>query len=370
MPWAAGIYTKWNGSGGWASDAAANIGIEAGRHDTQDTDFQDGINACLAKNGSNSATGNLNLGNNKLTNIATGTLSQDAVNLAQVQAGINIQSAAPNYSISRFSADSSGAQITLQKSRNSVVGSNTIVNNGDTIGILDFAGADGSTYTSATRISAIIDAAPGATNDMPGAMLFSTTPDGSGTPVERMRITNAGYLCVGTSTAQALCTVRTASTTLVPLVARVGVSSALSTPAAFFAKEDNDNTTSNVYIRFLYNAYANGNGQINGNGSNQAAFGSYSDIRLKENVTDLPSQFAALLALRPVEFDYKDNSGHQLGFIAQEVEEIYPDLVSEADDGMKMLTGLGKNEARLIKGFQELAAKVKELEDRIAILEA
>jgi|694.fasta_scaffold20549_5 hypothetical protein len=79
MPWAAGTYTKGNNAtGGWAGDAAVNIGIEAGRHDTQDNDFATGISQCLNKDGSNAATGNLNLGTNKITNLGAPTSANDA----------------------------------------------------------------------------------------------------------------------------------------------------------------------------------------------------------------------------------------------------------------------------------------------------
>lgn len=89
MPWGSGSYTKGNaGTGGWAGDAAGGIGIEAGRHDTQDNDFAAGINQCLNKDGSNSATGNLNLGGtNKIISLAAGTAATDAATLAQVQSG-------------------------------------------------------------------------------------------------------------------------------------------------------------------------------------------------------------------------------------------------------------------------------------------
>ncbi len=74
--------------------------------------------------------------------------------------------------------------------------------------------------------------------------------------------------------------------------------------------------------------------------------------------------------MRPVEFDYieSEGGGHQLGFIAQEVQAVYPDLVGERADGMLTLTDLNKNDARLIKAFQELAAKVTALEAEIAAL--
>jgi hypothetical protein len=86
--WAAGSYSKGNsGTGGWVGDASLGIGIEAGRHDTQDNDFATGINQCLNKDGSNAATGNLNLGGFKYTNAAAATLRTDLPQVAQVQDG-------------------------------------------------------------------------------------------------------------------------------------------------------------------------------------------------------------------------------------------------------------------------------------------
>jgi hypothetical protein len=86
MAWSGGTYRKGNYStNGWTGDASLGIGIEAGRHDTQDDDFMNGINQTLNKDGSNSATGNLNIGSNRLTNVAAGTARTDAINLSQVQ---------------------------------------------------------------------------------------------------------------------------------------------------------------------------------------------------------------------------------------------------------------------------------------------
>jgi FtsZ-binding cell division protein ZapB len=59
-------------------------------------------------------------------------------------------------------------------------------------------GYDGSAWQSAASINVATDAAPGAT-DMPGRITFSTTPDGSATLAERMRITNAGLVGIGTT---------------------------------------------------------------------------------------------------------------------------------------------------------------------------
>jgi hypothetical protein len=129
-------------------------------------------------------------------------------------------------------------------------------------------------------------------------------------------------------------------------------------------------SSSQVYASFAYNSGANGNGTITGAGVGAAQFTANSDIRLKENIVNLAPQLANIMALRPVEFDYKLEKAHQIGFIAQEVREIYPDLIGETKDGYLTLGGLSKNDSRLIKAIQELKALVDAQAVRIAALEA
>ena len=137
-------------------------------------------------------------------------------------------------------------------------------------------------------------------------------------------------------------------------------------------KSSATNTTSQYFVQFTVNNQATGSGSITANGASQAAFGSFSDRRLKENIVDLPSQLSNILALRTVEFDYieSEGGGHQIGFIAQEVKEIYPDLVGEREDGMHTLTDLNKNDARLIKAIQEMHTLIQEQQALITQLQA
>lgn len=373
MVWSGGTYTKGNaGTGGWTGDASLGIGIEAGRHDTQDNDFATGINQCLNKDGSNAATGNLNLGGFKITNMGTGTLSNDATTLAQVQSGINTQSTTLSISNTQFSADTTAAIFALQKSRGATVGTNTIVASGDSIGSLTFAGANGTSFTNAAAITAQVDGTPGASNDMPGRLVFSTTADGSGTLTERMRIDNGGRTAVnGSTTSPGNTQFYAVSSTASRAAGRFYTSGTGddATPALFLDKQSTVNTTAQVFIQCTINAQGTAQGQINANGASQLAFGTFSDQRLKENIKDLPNQLSSIISLRPVEFDYKNGSGHQIGFIAQEVQDIYPDLVNADAQGMLNLSGLGKWEARLVKAIQELNAKVETLEARVAELE-
>jgi trimeric autotransporter adhesin len=191
---------------------------------------------------------------------------------------------------------------------------------------------------------------------------------------ESMRIDSLGNLLVGTTTSSAPLAIGKAAVTAA--TGQLGLFS----PTAFdsnisgisITKFANDSTTAQVLIRFLMNQGGTGQGQINANGANTAAFGSYSDRRLKENIEDLPSQLENIMALRPVEFDYLESmgGGHQIGFIAQEVNEIYPDLVSEDENGMLTLTDMNKNDARLIKAIQELKAELDTVKAELATLKA
>lgn len=88
MSWSGGTYSKGNNAtGGWTGDASLGIGIEAGRHDTQDNDFATGINNCIAKDGQNAATADLPMGGFKHTNVANATARNNYAAVGQVQDG-------------------------------------------------------------------------------------------------------------------------------------------------------------------------------------------------------------------------------------------------------------------------------------------
>jgi len=179
---------------------------------------------------------------------------------------------------------------------------------------------------------------------------------------ESMRIDSSGNVRVGTTTgnSDAKSTIYGGATD--------------SSPCIELFKGSTTNTTAQVFARFQVAQATTpvASGSITSNGAASATFTAWSDIRLKENIVDLPSQLANIMALRPVEFDYigyENGEGHQLGFIAQEVQEIYPDLVGEGADGMLMLSDMNKNDARLIKCIQELKAIIDTQATRIAALE-
>lgn len=64
------------------------------------------------------------------------------------------------------------------------------------VGVLGFYGSDGTNWIQQAAIKSEVDGTPGS-NDMPGNLIFATTPDGNVDPVERMRITEDGKVGIG-----------------------------------------------------------------------------------------------------------------------------------------------------------------------------
>ena len=91
-----------------------------------------------------------------------------------------------------------------------------------------------------------------------------------------------------------------------------------------------------------------------------------SDERLKDNVVKIGDPLMKLSELRGVEFDWNDNKEvfageHSYGVIAQEVEKVLPEIVTERGDGYKAV----KYELivpLLIESIKELHKKVEHIE--------
>ena len=88
-----------------------------------------------------------------------------------------------------------------------------------------------------------------------------------------------------------------------------------------------------------------------------------SDERLKDNIEPLTGTLEKLDKLRPVEFDWREDAkkdGHDVGLIAQEVEQIYPEMVTEKN-GIKHIS------------YQKLTplllSAIKDLNERLTMLE-
>jgi hypothetical protein len=99
-----------------------------------------------------------------------------------------------------------------------------------------------------------------------------------------------------------------------------------------------------------------------------------SSARFKRDIRDMGDASAGLLRLRPVSFRYKQDPNRtlQYGLIAEEVERVYPELVTHDDDGKlegvryELLPALLLNEVRkLAKENQQKDARIAGLQRQI-----
>ena len=212
-------------------------------------------------------------------------------------------------------------------------------------------------------------------NDANGAFIVNTNA------TERARITSGGYFKAsndGTydgSTSSYHELRNTANTNTVVVSA---------TNASYTSDVINIATTrgANQGYNFI-NALANGNGQfqVRGDGTifaQNTTVQSLSDVRTKENIVNALDGLNVILALRPVRFDFKQGFGNdrknQLGFIAQEVETVFPDAVDKssdttADGDFLKTMGSAALIPVLVKAIQEQQALIQSLTARVALLE-
>ena len=99
-----------------------------------------------------------------------------------------------------------------------------------------------------------------------------------------------------------------------------------------------------------------------------------SDRTLKENIRDLETGLTQVMALKPRRFDWKNGDAQNVaGFVAQEVEEVLPELVTDykySDTETKKSLKMGDILPTLVKAIQEQQAIITALTARVAALES
>jgi hypothetical protein len=113
-----------------------------------------------------------------------------------------------------------------------------------------------------------------------------------------------------------------------------------------------------------------GAGGIASSAGGTPSFVSASDAALKDNIQDHGSELNNVMAIQTRVWDWKDEAkGSGEGVVAQELEQTaWSDLVSDGEDGYKMVSGLGVVETRLIKALQEAVTRIETLEAEVTAL--
>jgi hypothetical protein len=203
--------------------------------------------------------------------------------------------------------------------------------------------------------------------DSAGHLAFYANGSSSSTLSERMRIDSSGNLLVGTSSSSAS--------------SGEGVKFRIESNAKTISTTSNRSTSADEGITMwstganAWRFYVGWGGKINATSNTIQAI---SDQRFKENIRDLDDGLSKVMELRPRKFDWKEGKGADIkddrGFIAQEFEEVFPDLVGvwkdEPPEGEEPYKAVSQDLIpTLVKAIQELSAKNDALEVRITTLE-
>jgi hypothetical protein len=194
---------------------------------------------------------------------------------------------------------------------------------------------------------------------------------------ERMRIDSSGNVLVNTTTEGAGAGFATkvaisGGDALLSKTAGLGATDAF--PARFWHNATSGN---NLFVSFATETSYTSRGSIDYNrGANQTRYNTSSDQRLKENIVDAPSAIDLINSVKIRSFDWKETGFHvDYGVIAQELNEVAPDAVSEGidnEDGtIKQSWGVDTSVLvpALIKSIQEQQTIINDLTARITALE-
>ena len=182
-----------------------------------------------------------------------------------------------------------------------------------------FNGYNGSGFRNAAQILAEVDGTPtssGDDTDMPGALVFKTSEDGTNVPAENLRITSTG---------------------------RVGIG--ITTPTSKL------HVTGDAIISGVVTA---------------TDFDATSDIRLKTNIQPIDDPIAKVVQIEGVSFNWKKDDRPALGVIADQVEKILPQLVHGDDPKTVNYNGLV---GLLIEVVKDQQKQIDTLNERISKLE-
>jgi hypothetical protein len=98
---------------------------------------------------------------------------------------------------------------------------------------------------------------------------------------------------------------------------------------------------------------------------NAASFTSRSSIRYKKDIRPLQDSLAKVNSLNGVSYVWKETKKADLGLIAEEVNEVYPELVHKTETDEVEGIDYGKLTAVLIEAVKELTGRVQTLEKQL-----
>jgi hypothetical protein len=269
-------------------------------------------------------------------------------------AAITIQGESNNERIQVRSLGGGGGQsvVTLLSARGTVA-TPTATQSGDTLGYYQLGGYNGSSYIRGAWVSGIADGNWSGSNQG-SAIQFATTPNGSTTIAERMRIDSSGNLLVGVTSGS-------------------NYKMHLSSGSGAYIQQNITSQSQAYALNFINSTGQCGYIFLNGS---TTSYVTSSDYRLKENIAPMKDALAKVAQLKPCTYVWKASGEASQGFIAHELQAVIPDCVTGEKDavdenGNPRYQGIDTSflVATLTAAIQEQTAIITELKTRIEALE-
>ena len=138
-----------------------------------------------------------------------------------------------------------------------------------------------------------------------------------------------------------------------------------------------------IYYQSASHVFRNASGtntaQVDGSGNfvalaNITAYGSPSDIKLKENIEVIDNALDKVKQLKGITYTLKSDGNRLTGLIAQDLEKVLPEAVYTSETIPDEINGIeaeehlairyGNTVGLLVEAIKELEARIKELEDK------
>ena len=114
-----------------------------------------------------------------------------------------------------------------------------------------------------------------------------------------------------------------------------------------------------------YGSFQKASIDTSGNMSLAGTLTESSSIAIKENVETYSPSLENISKMRPVRFNKKKSKKKEVGLVAEELAEMFPELVETDSDGNPSGVNYSRAVAVLLHGFKELYKEVKELKEKI-----
>jgi hypothetical protein len=114
-----------------------------------------------------------------------------------------------------------------------------------------------------------------------------------------------------------------------------------------------------------YGSFQKASIDTSGNMSLAGTLTESSSIAIKENVETYSPSLENISKMRPVRFNKKKSTKKEVGLVAEELAEMFPELVETDEKGNPSGVNYSRAVAVLLHGFKELYKEVKELKEKI-----